>query len=121
MKKKRSDIWVIYAIVLIIGAIIFIFALDARRVKYEPIALNASNTILGSMTYLGDLPWSVSEYKLRAILVCNGLKIFVTDNQDYGTIALGCGYYIAQDVELIPKPDFIKGEGYIRFQKESIE
>lgn len=114
--RKDGVFFLFVAILIIFFAGVFLY--DATKSKYEQVATNASNTLLGSMTYLGDLPWSVSEYKLRAILVCGGLKIFVTDNQDYGTIALGCGYYIAQDVDLIPKPDLIRGEGYIRFTEK---
>ena len=121
METKGKERWrviliVVAVIVIVAGVILY----DSFQTRNATIADNAANTLLNSMVYLGNLPWNVQEFNLRAVMICGDQKIFVKNNQDFGTSALNCGYYIAQGVFVEPGANLWTGEGTIRFAKEAI-
>ena len=94
---------------------------NGRKTKYEPLANQAASKLIGSMTYLGELPYSAHEYTLRAIIFCDGINHFVDNNEKFGLMVLSCSYMMAHDVELIPKYDFLNNDVLIQFKKIPME
>lgn len=121
MEKHKSDFKVIAVILLFIFAVVAIFAYDASKKKYEPLADKAANQLISSMTFMGELPYSAHEYKLKAILFCDGINYFVEDNQQFGLMALNCGYMMAREVELVSNFNVFNNEVTISFRKIPIE
>ena len=121
MEKGKSNFGLIMIVIVVtIALVVGVTQYDSLQKKNGPIADYAANTIMNSMEYLGDLPWDIQVYNLRAVLICGGQKIFVKNNREFGASALNCGYYIAHGVYLEPVSNLLTGEGTIRFAKEKI-
>ncbi len=121
MKTKGSENIRVVVLVLIASALVCGFILiDNSYTEKSLRAEAAGNQLLNSMTYLGQLPWDANEYKLRAILVCGENKLFVENGGKFGTSALGCGYLIANGINIETAKGFLDPEGYVSFKKEVI-
>ena len=117
--KGKIDLKRIVRVILIVTiAILLVWAF----IKYDEFQTKngirgdfAAQQLIDSMEYLGQLPWNVSEYHLRAILICPGAKVFVDDGKDLGTSALKCGYLLAEGVTVETRSNVWNGDGTIRF------
>ena len=114
MKEKIRVIVILLVAGLLVTGFIWLNNSQTASAKRAEIA---ANQLLGSMTYLGQLPWSTDEYDLRAVIVCNEMKLFVTNGKKLGTSALGCGYLIADGINVEAVTTAFGSEGYISFQK----
>lgn len=111
-------------ILIVIIAIIIVWAFikyDEFQTKNGIRADYAAQDLINSMEYLGQLPWNVSEYRLRAILICPGAKVFVDNGKDLSTSALNCGYYLAEGVTIEARTNVWNGDGTVRFSIIPIE
>ena len=110
--------------VIIIVALAFVSLLGASILAFVDFGNGISSAnaqtnekIIGTITYLGELPWNVEEYSLRAIVICDGQKIFVKGGEKFGTSIIGCSYYMASGIEVEYSPNFLTGDGKIYFKK----
>lgn len=118
MGNKGTNFSIIVLILVFVGCVV---AYDARETKYEPIAENSAKMLIQSMTFQGYLPWEANENRLRAVINCQGSKIFVTNNSNYGLMVYGCDYYIAQGIEVSTNFNVFTKEAGIFFRKIPIE
>ncbi len=117
-KERLRIVVIIVAIVVMVAGFIWF---DNFQTVNGNRAQAAADQLVSSMSFLGQLPWSSSEYRLRAVLICDGAKIFVDGGKKYSTSALGCSYYLAEGIDVKTVTNVFNAEGSISFRPVSDE
>lgn len=118
--ESRRGLRIVLLSIMGMAFVSFFLWLDWYSGTNTKVAMADSERLMGTITYLGELPWNVEEYPLRAIIVCDGQKTFVRDNSKFGTAIVGCGYFLSQGVKIEYSANWMTGEGKVYFPKISI-
>lgn len=106
-------------IIAIVGLILLgIFGLIKANGMFQRISQENAESALGTMTWLGELPWQASEYQLQAVVICQGSEepIFIESNVGFDADSIeNCGYYTAKSVEVRANSNFFSETGKIKF------
>jgi len=100
----------------VIAVMVAVIWYDGFQSKNLILGLKDGESALASMIHYENLYWNNSEYKLRAVVFCHEHKIFVEDGKKYLSSNLqGCGYSLAENIEIEIRADIWKGVAYFRF------
>ena len=121
MEKKKvsfskDQVKVILFVLLGIAVLVGVIWYDGFQSKNLILGLKDGESALASMTKYQGLPWNSSENELRAVIFCGGYKIFVVDGSKFPSSHVrGCGYSLAENIQIEIHSDIWKGTGLFEF------
>jgi hypothetical protein len=110
---------VIVLIIAFVGLIIMgLIGLLKANDLYNKLSQDHAESVLGTMTYIGELKWESSHYNLQAVVYCAGNEkpIFIETSKSYEAETLkDCAYETAIGVRPIAITSFFSETGKIKF------
>ncbi len=116
VKVSKDQIKFAVIVLAVIGLLIGVIWYDSFQAKNLILGLKDGESALSSMTQYQNLPWNSSEYRLRAVIFCGGHKIFIETGTKFSSSDFqGCGYSLAEDIQIEIRADIWKGKGFFAF------
>jgi len=106
----------VIVIVLVVGLLVIGKITD--RGFSEDYLIRKAESHIASMEKLGELDWSANGSSWYVRILCSGEDVIEINNSKLlpsGNFT-GCSYYIARDLEIVPKTKFLSQQTWLAFK-----